>query len=192
MAPRTSVAVHLIYTDKKLDDLDVDDFQREMDRFPGRMDIALPGDLVVDKPNAGYRMDAVCMIGLDKKVIDLEYDIDEYGAIPRCFTTPDKFTPDAILGREDPFRWHNRFVPVDLSKFEFGDAPAIVDAVNEGDFVKGKAIIATYGEHRYALVKIEGDSTEFVGRRDTIYMEFGIKEHWTISAPVDYVLYLAE
>lgn len=109
------------------------------------------GDMVVVRSEIGYRMSGVYMVGrVDGKnaVIDLGSSVDDYGNIPAEFSVPDNFTPDAIFGIDDTehgYNWHNQFVPVDPSKFEYVKRAYIEEYASDG-------WIARYGNRTYALI----------------------------------------
>ncbi len=172
-------------------DLDLTEFQKALENLD-LFDKLKPGDLVVDLSKAGYRMDGVCIVGGDGKLMELAYKPDEYGTIPMCLTCPDKITPAAVLDtgyipggdRESPFAWHNNLVPVNLSKFTI-----------EKEYQKNqnKIYICKYDVLTYALVVPYDD---FIKKRDNneiIYFEWSTTEDGfamisDVKEKIDYIL----
>lgn len=128
------------------------------------------GDLIVNDKVAGYRTNGVYIIGYNTKnnkdIMYLSDYPDDYGTIPKEFYTP-LYTPDAILGK-DEIDWHNSFVPVDITKFEFTqDFIDIEDTYNQ-DICK--FAIAKYGIYTYAF-NID-DIEQFKKTTEIIYMHY--------------------
>ena len=168
---RTKVDIHYIELNEKKDEIDLDEFKKTLGEKPVK-----PGDLVVDITNAGYRMDGVCIIDIDDNVIELDYEIDEYGAIPMSLTCPDKFTPNAILDSEKGavFKWHNYLIPINLEMFAFEKHTSNKDR---------RVYIEKYDDMTFAfIVPLNFDLS------GVMYFELSNPEDYVIAEKVDYIM----
>lgn len=196
MYPRASVSVYAFRDPKH----EADAFDELIDAVKKKRfwKDARVGDIVVDLKRAGYRMSGVAFVSLDSKtgektLVPMDTEYDNYGRIPRNISVPHIILPDAYASAQHPkISWHNDYIPVDPTQFEFLDeriGPASMPCgwgVRDYDTL----LLAKHGQITYAIATPKPE--EFVHSKRVRYMQYcrGVdcRDEESLLKTVQYVL----